>query len=376
MIKGKNLEIERLRAFAVLSVILYHIGVNFPRLFPSDFGSPNGVDLFFVISGFVVSKSLLDSLRLSNKRRIVASFYVRRAFRILPLAFACMAYYMAIYLIAEKSGKPNLFADVPESIKAILTLRFNYFLAYNPKLYSLGFFWTLMVEEHFYLLLPLLLVVLNTNSKRLWSCLGGILLVRLVLRPSTALFASGTQLTRLLIFGTHARLDMLFLGVALNLFQTTFPGFSIGRAFRPLFHHALSWIALAGIFLSPSFSVTKWSLIPNRSVLILCGLLVYQASLELNAVFFVGKFNKILEFLGSRSFGLYLWHGPVIGAMALYLSPRTGVSSAATVVMFALAATVLVTEICYRMIERPCLILGKTLSQRIVSDNFSISTAY
>ena len=183
-------EIERLRAFAALMVVFTHTGPNIGVL-QSIFGHPRtGVDSFFVISGLVVTRSLLRLLpdlstvsgidvAFDQSRAAVRLFYTRRFFRIVPLAVAAVVLQRLLHVL----GTPvdgNLDGFWRE-VFAIFTGVYNYACP-NEGYNQFGVYWSLSVEEHFYLLLPLSFLIFRTRSRRVGMAIGGIMFVALIAR--------------------------------------------------------------------------------------------------------------------------------------------------------------------------------------------------
>ncbi|HEY1105144.1 MAG TPA: acyltransferase, partial [Agromyces sp.] len=154
---GFRADIQGLRAIAVGAVLLYHAGVPFLP------GGYVGVDVFFVISGFLITTHLLQQLQQHGRLRF-GTFYARRARRILPAAFVVLALTVAAALVWYP---PLLMKEVWAAAVATALYVPNYFFALadsdylaessNPSLFQ--HYWSLGVEEQFYLLWPALLAL-------------------------------------------------------------------------------------------------------------------------------------------------------------------------------------------------------------------------
>ncbi|MBD3940127.1 acyltransferase [Microbacterium sp. NEAU-LLC] len=167
---GYRADIQGLRAIAVGSVLLYHAGVP---LLP---GGYVGVDIFFVISGFLITSHLLEQLRANGRVRF-GQFYARRARRILPAAFVVLLLTVAAALVWYP---PLLMKDVWAAAVATALYVPNYFFVLadsdylaessNPSLFQ--HYWSLGVEEQFYLLWPALLALVwvAVRSRRALIC--------------------------------------------------------------------------------------------------------------------------------------------------------------------------------------------------------------
>ena len=217
-------EIERLRAAAVLMVMVVHWVID-PRDLPEILrSSASGVDLFFVISGYVVTLSLVRMLpaleaeasfvaAFDRARPVLQAFYVRRFFRSLPAALAVMLLHRLL-----AGALPDTFGSVPSwwnEAVAFFGGVYNYARVFHND-WSLGVYWSLAVEEHFYLVLPMLFVVFRTTNRRLAACLG-IALACVVARHFARGAVPDEDLERYLQFASHLRFDSLMAGVALAL---------------------------------------------------------------------------------------------------------------------------------------------------------------
>ena len=155
-------EIDGLRAFAVIPVVLFHAGFEMFK------GGYVGVDVFFVISGYLITSIILKEMELGTFS--ITKFYERRARRILPALFFVMLVCLPfawIWMMPEqlRSFSQALFAVSIFSSNILFWLKVNYFAAsseLNPLLHT----WSLAVEEQFYILFPLLLLFLWPLGKK------------------------------------------------------------------------------------------------------------------------------------------------------------------------------------------------------------------
>jgi peptidoglycan/LPS O-acetylase OafA/YrhL len=359
----KILEFERLRFFGVLAIILGHLQYAYPWAFPETLGSRYAVHLFFAISGYLVSRTFLSSLKTEiPKSTAIKIFFIRRFLRLLPLAIVCIGYYLFIYYVV--GYREHGFVSVPESTAAIATFRYNYVLANHPEVSSMSFFWTLIVEEHFYFFIPVVLLSLNTNKMRLLVIAFGFLVVRNILIPHTEDFASGEHLSRLLFYGSHARFGELFLGVTIYLVSTVY-----SRAWTQILRVPrfipilLGWISLVGIWCLPYVDQYQWTQTPFDLSWVFCGMLVTLAAFNMNFLLNLRILNPALEYLGSRTYGLYIWHIPVVYSLDIFSFFST---SALEICAIVFPITVLVAEISYRFIERPAVSFGYRISDRLL----------
>jgi peptidoglycan/LPS O-acetylase OafA/YrhL len=212
--------LNHLRALAIAMVFLFHYQV-------SIFGHPawvedvaafgwTGVDLFFVLSGFLISCQLFVRIR-EGKPIVFGDFFMRRFFRIVPAYLAVVAIYFLLPLFREKEALPPLwkFVTFTQNLGLNLQLRGTFSHA-----------WSLCVEEHFYLLLPLaLMVLLRLNIwRRAWLLLPALLLLGFGARlyswhalylPHAAEPNAWMHWYKYIYYPTYNRLDGLMAGVSI-----------------------------------------------------------------------------------------------------------------------------------------------------------------
>lgn len=218
--------LDTLRATAILLVMLYHL--NMQSLLPGLLGPVAlvgwvGVDLFFVLSGFLIGSQLVKPY-LNGATPSLKEFYARRAYRILPAYLVVLFLYLTVPLWKEA---PGLYAPWQ-----YVSFTWNLFLLHYPEAHAFSHVWSLCVEEHFYLLLPLLLLVFmrrptawKTLLLVLLIVLGGVVLrawvlYHIVLEPSVPGAMHGLLMMKFIYYPTYARLDGLAMGVSLAIVRT------------------------------------------------------------------------------------------------------------------------------------------------------------
>lgn len=229
--------LDLLRAIAIVWVMLFHSwmvgGIGGPLQPVADYGWM-GVDLFFVLSGYLIGRQLLEPLGRGEPLRFGA-FWLRRAFRILPAFLAVLAVYVLFPGWREAPGMQPAWQ--------FLTFTLNLLIDY-PHNQAFSHAWSLCVEEHFYLLFPLLAWWLARRSS-LVLVVGGCVLVvvmGMLLRGNAVL--QGKNWLESVYYPTWTRLDGLLDGVLLATIQV----------YRPRWWASLQWrantLALAGLLLT------------------------------------------------------------------------------------------------------------------------------
>ena len=301
--------IDGLRAIAVTAVICYHLGFAW---IPGGF---LGVDLFFVISGYVITRLLLDSIARSGGLDL-RGFYKARARRLLPpLVFMIVvtAFYISIW--AQDSVKRFL-TDTPFSLSGLM----NWWLVAKEQDYFeaigrpplLQHTWSLAVESQFYLVWPVLLLVI---LKRFGKKVIPVAALAIALFSGTALFLVSLQLDASssvshVYFGTDTHSIGLFLGAALAVSW-------IPQNFKSeVSNKAQNFIDFIGVFglvgiLGSFLLIDESSPTAYKIAFPLAAL--FGAAIVTSIVHPASRFapilqNRVLLWIGERSYAIYLWH--------------------------------------------------------------------
>lgn len=338
---GHEPALDGLRAVAVLLVVGYHVNdVLKPTPFPV-FNGALGVDLFFVLSGFLITALLLRE-RAGRGRVRFGAFYRRRALRLLPALLVLLG---AFFVYATATGLP---ADTTRS--SILSVLFYYanwqFVLHHQMTPYLGHLWSLSVEEQFYLVWPLVVVVLSAYVRRLRTVviimLGAIVVVAL---NRAWQYHSGTLY--LLVYGrTDTRADALLVGALLA--QLWVRRWTPTRKLAPMAWAAVAVLAACVVW---SNAVGPFLYDGGFTLVALAGGVLILAAIDGD---WIGGRLLGLRWLcaiGLVSYGLYLWHIPIFFGVARYGADwdplvRVGV---------ALALTATVTVASWFLVERPAL---------------------
>lgn len=292
MIHGRVPELDGLRGIAILLVFVGHLleGV-FPHDRPlfagSDFrlhGGFTGVQLFFVLSGFLITTVLVDERHRTGATSF-RGFYLRRIRRLVPalvLACACYALYALVALPAD--ARPAAFASIARALTYTSNLQPLEPHGWPDSLW-LNHTWSLAVEEQFYLTWPVLLVVLASRGRRVLAGVAiALALATLLLRVAADAMIDAHEVMYLLL-----RWDAMLVGCALALIRVPAP-----RGIGWLGAAVLAWYTLA--------PPARYGPLDYTITAVACG-----AAL-LGALGTAWLRNPVLRFFGLISYGLYIWH--------------------------------------------------------------------
>ena len=303
--------IDGLRAVAVIAVILYHLGISW---IPGGF---LGVDLFFVISGYVITRLLLDSIQ-ERGGLDLRDFYMARIRRLLPpLIFMIVVTSIVVGIWAPDTTKKFL-TDAPFSIFGGM----NWWLVFNQQDYFessgrpplLQHTWSLAVEAQFYLLWPLiLLVVLKYFGKKvipaaalMIAAISGVALMLV----SFQLDATNSSKVSHIYFGTDTHSIGLFLGAALAVSWIP-QNFNLQVTRRAQdFIDGIGVLGFIGI-LATFALIDESEPTLYRIAFPLAG--IFGTAILISIVHPASRFapllrNKVLLWIGERSYAIYLWH--------------------------------------------------------------------
>lgn len=341
----KRPDIQGLRALAVLLVIVAHAGSG---VFAGGF---IGVDVFFVISGYLITSLLLREVERSG-RVSIAGFYARRARRILPAAaVVTVAVLVWTTLTASAERVASVNTDARWSAVFLANFHFanvgtNYFADQTPSPFQ--HFWSLAVEEQFYLLWPLLIWVLAPRVSRrvLAAIMAGLGLLSLL----WSMHITATNPTAA-YFSSPARAEELAAGAVLATLIATPTVVGRRRRRAPWPMATLSLVGLAAI-ITCAVVMREGSAFPGWRVLVpvagTVALLYAGRRRQLGANRLLAE--RPIRYIGDISYSLYLWHWPVLKLGMAQLPTWWPLPTLTLLVIsFALAAA------SYRFIEQPFL---------------------
>lgn len=335
---GHRTDIQVLRGLAVLLVVLYHADVVFP-------GGYVGVDVFFVISGFVIGRLLVHELTTTDRLSFRA-FYARRFRRILP----ALALMLIVVVLLAPLLAPIGAADVTNATAAASALfSANFYLfahevggyfatasTLNPLLHT----WSLAVEEQFYLAIPALLLLTwrftarrtriapLTTARVLVAVITLISLLACILLSWRQGLLAGRALS-FAYFSPFTRAWEFCFGLGLVLLPARW------ARLRPSTRIAFGVLGYAGIAFS-ALMFTDTTTFPSYRAI----LPVAATALAILAAAPTPRIARPLVFFGDNSYGWYLWHWPLI-VFAAALWPRAGVTPLIIAAFIALVPAVL-----------------------------------
>lgn len=328
-------DIDGLRAVAIVPVLLFHAGIRWVS------GGYVGVDVFFVISGFLISNLLLDDIE--KDRFSIKNFYERRARRILPalftvLVFTCVAGYAFLLPEDFKGLGESVVATSLFSSNILFSLQTGYFdtpAESRPLLHT----WSLAVEEQFYIVYPLFLFLVSRYFRKRYACA---LLSVLALSFVYSLWAV-THHRSTAFYSAPARAWELLLGGLLALRVISAPRNRLASNAAALVALVLLGYSFLHFSASTAFPGAN-ALYPTLGT----ALLIYSGEGEKSIVAKLLSARPV-AFVGLISYSLYLWHWVLLFFARYYL----GRSLATGEVTVVLALSVMVAVLSWYFIENP-----------------------
>lgn len=347
-------EIDGLRAIAILSVIIYHAKIHVSNSQVCQ-GGFVGVDVFFVISGYLIFSLIFKELNQTNYFSF-KHFYERRARRILPaLLFMIICLMPMSWIIMTPHNMINFAKSIGYSLSFLSNFYFyNSGLEYNSQevlLTPLLHTWSLAVEEQFYILFPALVYILYKICKK---HLEAFLLAGIIISLSLAYWSSRYHPTAA-FYLIHSRFWELLSGSILAYYE-------IKIGYRPCIPILQKVMPIAGVImiLSSIFYFNDQILHPSLITLIpvigTC-ILIWQSNQTSYVVKIIS--SKLFVFIGLISYSLYLWHFPVFAFGRISL-----IEPSLSNKMIGICLILILSLISYAFIEKP-LRNAKIISTRI-----------
>jgi len=319
--------LDGMRALCVFLVMFTHLHVAVPQWVLGQLG----VDVFFVLSGFLIT-TLLVREKERTQGISLSGFYTRRFFRIVPVYLVTVLAYFVILRAGHDTGKTAQFVSA-------LPWLLSFMQEYRPLStgYTLGHAWTLGIEEKFYLVWPLVIILIFPFRPRIWLYFAGLFVAFLFLRYD------------------HARAyDGLLLGAAVAVWLS-----ADGRWRNVAVMSAVPQ-AGAGLLVVAAYVLTAYD--KHYVMFFSAAVALLLASLVLREGYLRRLFESpILIFIGKRSYSMYLIH-----VLMLNVVERVPNFPANWLLIVAVGylLTIAVASLIYWAIERPCIAFGRQLAKR------------
>jgi peptidoglycan/LPS O-acetylase OafA/YrhL len=337
--KGYWPALDGLRAISVLGVIAVHSGLHLGH------AGGFGVQVFFVLSGFLITSLLLKEFNRSGRINI-ASFYRRRALRLFPALGVFLLLCAAVSLPLSAAYRSQTLSAIPFSV----FYSFNWVQALkDPPFGLVTHTWSLAIEEQFYLVWPLLVLLvlrLGGRSRTLFAVALGAALLSATW--AHLLWTSGQSEARI-YYGSDTGAVPLMFGCAAGIMYVSVQWKGLARSLSQAVGVIGALVIVVGFLKSwPPNLEYGAGIAAMMAFGVACGILGLAAA-PVRPIEFVLSLPPLV-LLGRISYGAYLWQGPVLMLLIAYLHLSTWLLLAA-----ALPLTVLLSFASYRIVERPFL---------------------
>jgi peptidoglycan/LPS O-acetylase OafA/YrhL len=346
--------LDGLRGLAILAVIFRH---NFDFLQATKYGWI-GVDLFFVLSGFLITDILL---RTKAQKNYLINFFIRRILRIFPLYYGAVILFFVLAASAELLRDQYNFYFTYQGMVWFHLQNWLYITKSEPTHYGMFIhFWSLSLEEQFYLVWPFVLLACK-QTRHLATITIMILLASIVFRFVSWSSLGNGDLNHYL--QTMVRIDGLCVGSLVAIWRAS----SVDTAKKKIFQlaavllllHAIAFLLSKFVFKAfPHFSIFGYS-----TIAALFGVLLITLIEKRNKLTKMIFENKPLTGIGKISYGLYVFHWPILVLFRIYFLQyliEQGISMNIGYALASLSATItafLVSIASYHLIEKKILLL-------------------
>jgi len=345
-------ELDGLRGAAILGVMIFHSGASFFK------GGFIGVDIFFVLSGFLITTLLIQEFDASGSVSL-KNFYMRRVLRLGPalVAFLIVFCLVSFAVLSQENAQRN-YVDAIISL-AYLTNWARAFSIHPPDF--LGHTWSLSIEEQFYIVWPIILLTMLRVSKKRHHVVVVAVAIALLSWIFRVYLSMNAAPPERLYNGLDTRADTLMVGCTLGILLSS--GLVSEKA-KKILQKLLVVIAPFSVAFLLAFSMFSDSSDPQRYYywgFIVVALLTAALILDvlMNSQSIVKKFLAMrwLVWVGSISYGLYLWHYPIYRTMSALGFHDLDIITIGSLVTFIVAA------LSYYLMERPLLKLKKRFAR-------------
>lgn len=316
--KSKYLpSIDSLRALAVLAVIIYHVDVNY---LPGGF---LGVDLFFVLSGYLISSLIIKEYKKTGSLNLY-NFYIRRARRLLPAVYFMITVVLVVMVmfngvLLKKSHLDAIFGYIYSSNWWYIFHKLDYFDSFGSQS-PFKHLWSLAIEEQFYMIFPLLFLLINRKKKdkdgfyklnrNFLYVILGVILVSLI---AHIILFDINNISRI-YFGIDTRAFSLLVGVVGAIL---YPMDKLNTKITPqenLVYSVVSLISITALITIMIYTseYNTWLYRGGFLLVAILGIIIIISSGKQHTVMAKLLSFKPVVFIGKISYSLYLWHFPVL----------------------------------------------------------------
>ena len=354
--------LDGMRAISIMLVFISHMvyssGIYLGNFIPGGFG----VTIFFYISGFLITRLLLEEA--SHRKTIsLKMFYIRRVLRLYP-PLLVMLLLITLYLLIVKH-----FIPYKELLAALFYYENYYLILFSPKVFYYGILWSLAIEEHFYLFYPLLFLIFIKKPKQFIVVIVILLIVSLLARFAIASKYNANHFSYDSTFGlSHYRFDSILYGcLSALLINSRFADkFKAITSNKIIFGLAIAGILFSLTYRNEYFRQTARYSLQGLSLLVVVTAIIYSYTYS--------ALNKILSSrymvtLGKWSYSIYLFHAVVI----IFLDDLPTKNKLVYVVLY-LVGSLSLSILSYYYVEQPFFKLRKKFGSRIQEEKLPPAT--
>lgn len=349
---GYRRALDGLRGVAILAVIATHANIA------SGWAGDVGVDIFFVLSGFLITSLLFEEWgkfgSVSLKR-----FYARRALRLLPALMVMLAVIVLWHYLTNPRVAPRTALD--GLIALFYSSNWMFALGLRPPVHVFAHTWTLSIEEQFYLWWPIVLIILVRRCGSRASLFHWVMLGMFVLATERVVLFAGMPrgAYNWLSYATDARADTLLMGCAAAIMVCSKPIPRDGKL-RAALKYSAWFICIPGLILvgiPAGLSATFCAIGLHITVAFFAVLILLEAVVSEVGVLAWLLSWRWLVYIGKISYGLYLWHYPIFGEVQARKWPLR------YELVIELGLTVFATVVSFYLIEQSALKLKRKFAR-------------
>lgn len=341
--------LDALRSILALSVAIGHLlfWTNTNKYYPSAFVL--SVDFFFVLSGFVIANSFYKS---TSREKWMIAFPVRRFFRLFPLYYFSMFVSLSFFLLFKKLSISH--SGISEALPILLLFQM---IGTYP--ISLGIFdgtaagigWAVSVEYWICIIIFTVLYIIKKNTALIFLTffIFTVISLQIILMYSPDQFAAHYKSAFLLPVGAYRGITGFSIGILFYALRDKFDNFEYAGLMEIVVTSVI-------IFIFTPYTYNKSSLFIFP---VLAGALIFSFSYQRGPISKLLTGNKMVRF-GEFSYGIYLMHPPI-----LFLVINFNLSINMPLIIVYSLICIIVSAICYRAIEKPFMIIGTRISNRI-----------